>query len=227
MDIKPIRTEEDYTTALAEIEALFEAESGTPENDKLEVLVTLVEEYEEKHYQIPLPNPIEAIEFHLERKGLIRKDLEPMIGSRARVSEILNCKRPLTLRMIRALHKELGISTEVLTQEYEVKNPHLDRDPFEFYAVNIWLSEKLIDMKETIFNSEGANNPILFNPGTPLIPKPTNFDLGTPINKSGNGYYLVKGIPAPNRPGAKHKGQFDKKTLINSADDFSTQRIIQ
>ncbi len=122
MDIKPIRTEEDYQAALEEIETIFDAEPGTPDGDRLEVLVTLVEAYEEKHHKIPLPDPIEAIEYHMNRLGLTRKDLEPYIGSRARVSEILNRKRPLTLRMIRNLSEGLGIPTEILTQEYPVEN---------------------------------------------------------------------------------------------------------
>ena len=88
MDIKPIRTEADYDDMLRKIEALFEAEPETPEGDELEVLVTLVEAYEEKHYEIPPPDPIDAIEYHMERLGLSRRDLEPYIGSRARVSEI-------------------------------------------------------------------------------------------------------------------------------------------
>ena len=118
MNINPIRTEQDYEAALLEIESLFEAEPGTPEADKLDVLVTLVEAYEEKHYPIPLPDPIEAIEYHMERLGLNRRDLEAYIGSRARISEILNRKRPLTLKMIRRLQAGLGISLEVLAQKY-------------------------------------------------------------------------------------------------------------
>ncbi len=118
MEIKPVRTEEDYRAALEEIDAVFNAEPGTPEGDKLDILVTLVEAYEEKHHKIPLPDPVAAIEFHMERLGLSRKDLEPYIGNRARVSEILNRKRPLSLRMIRNLSKGLGVPTEVLVQEY-------------------------------------------------------------------------------------------------------------
>lgn len=118
MEIKPIRTDEDYQAALKEIEAIFDAQPGTPEGDRLEILVILVADYEEKHYPIPLPDPIEAIEFHMERLGLDRKDLEPWIGNRARVSEVLNRKRPLSLRMIRNLPKGLGISMEILVQEY-------------------------------------------------------------------------------------------------------------
>ena len=121
MDIKPIRTEADYERALKEIEKLFEAEPDTPEGDRLEVLSTLVEAYEEEHYHIPAPDPIEAIYYFMESRGLSRKDLEPYMGSRARVSEILNKKRPLSLPMIRKLHNGLGIPAEVLIQPYEYK----------------------------------------------------------------------------------------------------------
>lgn len=120
MDIKPIRTEADYEAVLREIERLFGAKPGTPEGDKLEILVTLVEAYEKQHYAIPLPDPIEAIKYHIERLGLSRRDLEPYIGNRARVSETLNRKRPLTLRMIRKLEAGLGIPATVLAQEYEL-----------------------------------------------------------------------------------------------------------
>ena len=119
MDIKPIKTEADYEAALAEIEQLFEAEPDTPEGDRLEVLTTLVEAYEAEHYQIPLPDPIEAIIYYMESRGLSRRDLEPYLGSRARVSEVLNRKRPLSLPMIRRLHQGLGIPVEVLIQSYE------------------------------------------------------------------------------------------------------------
>jgi HTH-type transcriptional regulator/antitoxin HigA len=116
MDIRPIKTEADYELALAEIERLFEADPDTPEGDRLEVLVTLVEAYEDQHYGIPLPDPIEAIQYYMESRGLTRQDLEPYIGTRARVSEILNRKRPLTLTMIRRLHAGLGISGDILIQ---------------------------------------------------------------------------------------------------------------
>jgi len=119
MEIRPIKTEADYEAALAEIEELFEAEPGTPEGDRLEVLTTLVEAYEDAHYSIPAPDPIEAIRYHMESRGLVRRDLEPYIGSRARVSEILNRKRPLSLTMIRRLNKELGIPADVLIEPYE------------------------------------------------------------------------------------------------------------
>jgi HTH-type transcriptional regulator/antitoxin HigA len=121
MDIKPIRTEADYEAALAKIEELFEAEPNTPDGDRLDVLSTLIEAYEEEHYPIAAPDPIEAIYYYMESRGLSRKDLEPYVGSRARVSEILNKKRPLSLPMIRKLHKGLGIPAEVLIQPYHYK----------------------------------------------------------------------------------------------------------
>ncbi len=124
MDIRPIKTEEDYEWALAEIEKLLEVEpigELTPlESDRLDVLVTLVEAYEDEHYSIPLPDPIEMIQYYMESRGLTRRDLEPYIGTRARVSEILNKKRPLTLNMIRKLHTGLGISGDVLLQPVKI-----------------------------------------------------------------------------------------------------------
>src|SRR5262252_10607612 len=118
MDIHPIRTEADYETALAEIERLFDAVPNTPEGDRLEVLATLVEAYEEQHYSIPAPDPIEAIKYYMESRGLCRRDLEPYLGNRARVAEVLNRKRPLSLEMIRRLHTGLGIGAEILLQAY-------------------------------------------------------------------------------------------------------------
>jgi HTH-type transcriptional regulator/antitoxin HigA len=123
MDIKPIKTEKDYAAALKEIEKLFDAEPGTEEGDRLEILSTLVEAYEDEHYDIPAPDPIEAINYFMESRGLTRADLEPYIGSRARVSEILNRKRPLTLSMIQRLHIGLGIPAETLVQPYKIV-PH-------------------------------------------------------------------------------------------------------
>jgi len=114
MDIKPIKTDADYRAALKEIETLMKAELDTPEGDKLDVLVTLVEAYERKHYPLDLPDPVEAIKFEMEQKGLTVKDLEPMIGKSNRVYEILNHKRSLTLKMIWRLHHELGIPAESL-----------------------------------------------------------------------------------------------------------------
>jgi HTH-type transcriptional regulator/antitoxin HigA len=117
-DINPIRTEKDYEEALAQIDAIFDAQPGTPDGDLLELLTLLVEAYEEQHYPIAPPGPIEAIEFHVERLRLTRRDLEPYIGSRARVSEILNRRRPLTLAMIRKLQAGLGIPAATLLQTY-------------------------------------------------------------------------------------------------------------
>ncbi len=118
MDIRPIKTENDYKAALEEVEHLFNAAPNSPEGDRLEVLTTLIESYEEKHYSIPLPDPVEAILYFIESRGLSRRDLEQFIGSRARVSEVLNRKRPLTIGMIRKIHKGLGIPAEVLIQPY-------------------------------------------------------------------------------------------------------------
>jgi len=114
MDIKPIKTDADYRAVLKEIEILMMAESDTPEGEKLDVLVTLIEAYERKHYPLDLPDPVEAIKFEMEQKGLTAKDLEPMIGKRNRVYEVLNRKRSLTLNMIWRLNQELGIPAESL-----------------------------------------------------------------------------------------------------------------
>jgi HTH-type transcriptional regulator / antitoxin HigA len=120
IEVKPIKTEKDYEYALAEIERMFDAKPGTPDGDHLEILTTLVEAYENQHYTIPLPDPVEAIKYFLDSRGLTRKDLELYLGSRARVSEILNRKRPLSLEMIRRLHQGLGIPADVLIQPYEM-----------------------------------------------------------------------------------------------------------
>jgi HTH-type transcriptional regulator/antitoxin HigA len=120
MEIQPIKKEKDYQATLREIESLFKAAPGTPESDRLDVLTTLVEAYENRHFQIPLPDPIEAIIYHMESRGLTRRDLEPYIGSRSRVSEILNRKRALTIDMIRKLHGGLGIPAEVLIRPYSL-----------------------------------------------------------------------------------------------------------
>jgi HTH-type transcriptional regulator/antitoxin HigA len=130
MDVKPIRNEQDYECCLAEIEHLFDAEPHTPDGDRLEVLTILVEDYESQHHDVPLPDPIEALEYYIESRGLVRRDLEPYIGTRARVSEILNRRRPLTLRMIQKLQAGLGIPAEILIQPYElVTGPLPDRTP--------------------------------------------------------------------------------------------------
>lgn len=116
--IKPIRTEADYKVALAIVDKYFDAQAGTPEGDLMEVLSVLIEDYERKHFPVSLPDPIEAILYHLESRGLDRKYLERFIGSRGRVSEILNKKRPLSMEMIRSLHEGLGIPLEILLQKY-------------------------------------------------------------------------------------------------------------
>jgi HTH-type transcriptional regulator/antitoxin HigA len=118
--IKPIKTDADCRAALGEVEQLMDAAPDTLAGDRLEILVALIEAYEARHYPIPLPDPIAAIEYHLESRGLTRRDLEPYIGSRARVSEVLRRRRPLTLEMIRRLHAGLGIAAEVLIQPYDL-----------------------------------------------------------------------------------------------------------
>ena len=114
MDIAPIKTQRDYRHALKEIEGLMTAKRSTPEGDRLDVLVTLVEAWEAKHYPLDLPDAVEAIKYHMDQSGLAPRDLIPFIGSRNRVYEVLNRKRPLTLKMIWRLHKELGIPAESL-----------------------------------------------------------------------------------------------------------------
>ena len=122
MDIRPIRTKAAYRAALKEVERLWDAEPGTPDGDRVDVLVTLIEAYEATHYPIPAPDPIAAIEFMMEQKGLTRRDLEPAIGSRGRVPEVLNRKRPLTLPMVRELSALLQIPAEVLIQPYDTRS---------------------------------------------------------------------------------------------------------
>jgi HTH-type transcriptional regulator/antitoxin HigA len=117
MDIKPVRTEADYRATLSEIENLMAAEAGTPEGDRLDVLVTLVGAYERVHSPMDLPDPIEAIKFVMEQKGLTPKDLEPAIGRLNRVYEVLNRTRPLSLAMIRNLHESFGIPAESLIKK--------------------------------------------------------------------------------------------------------------
>jgi HTH-type transcriptional regulator / antitoxin HigA len=119
MEIQPIRTDADYKTALRQISTLMESdpEPGTPEGDRLDILTTLVQAYEARHVPIGAPDPVEAIKFRMEQSGLSVKDLEPIIGRSNRVYEVLNHKRPLTLAMIRRLHRSLGIPAEVLIAE--------------------------------------------------------------------------------------------------------------
>jgi len=114
MRIRPIRTEADHDHAVTRVSEIIGARPETPEGEELDILATLVDAYESRHHAIDAPDPIVAIEFRMEQQGLTRKDLEPLIGSRARVSEIMTRRRSLTLAMIRRLRNELGISADVL-----------------------------------------------------------------------------------------------------------------
>jgi HTH-type transcriptional regulator/antitoxin HigA len=120
-DVKPIRTEADYNAALAEVERLWGAKSGTPKGDRLDVLATLIDAYENAHYPMDPPDPIEAIKFRMEQQSLTRKDLEGIVGSRTRIAEVLNRRRALSINMIRRLHEKLGISTDILIQPSQIK----------------------------------------------------------------------------------------------------------
>jgi HTH-type transcriptional regulator / antitoxin HigA len=120
-DIRPIRTDEDHATMLAEIDRLWGADPDSPEGARLEVLLTLVDAYEEARHPMPASDPISAIEFMMEQRGLSRRDLEPMIGSRARVAEVLNRRRALTLSMIRRLSDGLGIPVDILVRPYVIQ----------------------------------------------------------------------------------------------------------
>jgi HTH-type transcriptional regulator / antitoxin HigA len=122
MEIRPIRSEADYQAALAEADRLWDANPGTPDGDHVEVLATLIEDYEARHHPIPAPDPIAAILFMMEQMGLTRRDLEPAIGSRGRVSEVLTRKRPLTLPMVRSLSALLRIPMDILGQAYETRS---------------------------------------------------------------------------------------------------------
>jgi HTH-type transcriptional regulator / antitoxin HigA len=113
-ELKPIRTKADYTSALAQVERFWGAKTGTPEGDRLDILATLIDVYESKHFPMDPPDPVEAIKFRMEQQGLTRKDLEPLIGTRTRVAEVLNRRRSLSIAMIRRLHETLGISADVL-----------------------------------------------------------------------------------------------------------------
>lgn len=121
--VHPIRSEQDYEATLEEIGRLMTARPGTPEGDELGVLATLIEAYEAEHHAIDAPDPIALIEFVMEQRGLDRSDLEPMIGTRGRVSEILSRRRPLTLAMIRRLQSELGLPADALVQSYCLRQP--------------------------------------------------------------------------------------------------------
>jgi HTH-type transcriptional regulator/antitoxin HigA len=113
-DVRPIRSDADYEAALAEVERLWGGPSGTSEGDRLDVLATLIDAYEAEHHPIDPPDPVEAIKFRMEQQGLSRKELEPLIGTRTRVAEVLGRKRALSIGMIRRLHEGLRISADVL-----------------------------------------------------------------------------------------------------------------
>lgn len=120
MKIKPIKSVEDNNAALARIEQLWDAEPNSPEGDELEVLATLVHAFEEEHYPIEAPDPIEAIKFRMEQQDLDDKDLVPFLGQRSRVTEVMNRKRGLSISMIRNLHKGLQIPLDCLVKEYQL-----------------------------------------------------------------------------------------------------------
>ena len=113
-DVRPIRTEADYEAALEDVAALWGSATGTSEGDRLDVLATLIDAYEARHYPMDPPDPIEAIKFRMEQQGMTRKDLEDVIGTRTRIAEVLNRKRSLSITMIRRLHDRFGISAEIL-----------------------------------------------------------------------------------------------------------------
>ncbi|MFM2368940.1 MAG: hypothetical protein RL619_1240 [Bacteroidota bacterium] len=118
MEIKPIKTENDYNQALERLEFIFDAKIGSPEGDELEVLGILIDQYENDHFPIGMPDPIEAIKFRMEQMGYNQNDLANIVGLKSRASEILNRKRKLSLEMIRQLHDQLNIPTDVLIQAY-------------------------------------------------------------------------------------------------------------
>lgn len=123
MKIKPIHSEEEYEAALARIEQIFDPEPDTPAGDELEILASLVKTYEKRNFPIVMPDPIEAMKIRMVDLGLDRKDLESAIGSKGRISEILNRKRPLTLPMIQRLSEKLGLPIGVLAQPYPLAEP--------------------------------------------------------------------------------------------------------
>lgn len=120
MDLRPIKTKRDYLAVLKEVESLWDAPAGSKAADRLEILALLIQAYEAEHYPIPDPDPIEFLLHIMEARGLTRKDLEPYFGSRARVAEVLNRVRPLTLEMIRRLSEGLDIPADVLVRRYEL-----------------------------------------------------------------------------------------------------------
>ena len=123
VSVRPIRSEQDYEAALAEVEALMSARAGTPEGDRLDILATLVEAYEAEHHAIDAPDPIALVEFVMEQRGLDRADVGKYIGTRGRVSEVLSKKRALSLPMIRKLNAGLGLPASVLVKAYRLRKP--------------------------------------------------------------------------------------------------------
>ena len=123
MELKPIRTEAEHAEALADIERLWDAPEGSPEADRLEVLAMLVEAYEKAHCPIEAPDPVAFLEYVMDVRGLTRKDLEPYIGPRGRVADIMNKTRPLSVAMIRRLCAGLGLPADVLIQPYALREP--------------------------------------------------------------------------------------------------------
>jgi len=120
-ELKPIKTKTDYKAALAEVERLWGSRGGTPEGDRLDILATLIDAYENEHFPMDPPDPIEAIKFRMEQQGLTRKNLAEILGGRTRAAEVLNRRRALSINMIRRLHEKLGISVEVLIQPVRTK----------------------------------------------------------------------------------------------------------
>ena len=120
MEIRPIRSLNDYNNALERLELIFDAKQGTTEGDELEILTILIDKYEKENFPIELPDPIEAVKFRMEQLNMKQKDLAETIGFKSRVSEVLNKKRKLTLDMIRKLHEELNIPTDILIKEYQI-----------------------------------------------------------------------------------------------------------
>jgi len=120
--VRPLRSEADYERTLQEIETLFSAPPGTPDADRLDVLTALVEAYEAKHHPVPPPDPVDALLYHLESRGLGAQDLAVYLGGQVRAEEVLSRRRALSIQMIRRLHNELGLPAEVLIRDYPLRS---------------------------------------------------------------------------------------------------------